>query len=55
MFGRKRVNKVVLFHVEQIEKYIEMRLKRTKCTKGEETALNKIKEELQGLKKEVEG
>lgn len=52
MFGRKRVNKAVLFHVEQIEKYIEMRVK---CTKGEETALNKIKEELQGLKEEVEG
>ena len=33
MFGRKRVNKAVLFHVEQIEKYIEMRLKRVKCEK----------------------
>ena len=55
MFGRKIVNKAVLFHVEQIEKYIEMRLKRAKCTKGEETALNKIKEELQDMKEEMEG
>ena len=39
MFGRKRVNKVVLFHVEQIEKYIDMRLKRTNCNNGEETAV----------------
>lgn len=55
MFGRKRNNKKLVSHVEQIEKYIEMRLKRVKCTKGEETALNKIKEELQGLKEEMEG